>query len=183
MKAKIPGCYQRWVKNIIGTGLGYPTRSCADPESFVRGGPTLHLRQRFFSFFFCWWGERDEDPNVTKSGLSSACRRNAIQILGRHWRLGGFVIFQGIRTSIAMKSYRFVILRVGGGGQDRWLPLWIRDIIDCASIEESYDLSYGVFPKWNFLFFKANCYRYLLIHWNPYNIILILKYHFTLFLT
>ena len=40
--------------------------SCADPESFVRGGPTSKTCFHFF-----------EDPNTTISGPSSACRRNA----------------------------------------------------------------------------------------------------------
>ena len=114
-------CYQRWVKNIIGTGLGslQPTRSCADPNSFVRGGPTLQLRQRFF-FLFTFVDEGREMR--IQMPLKVGHHRPASEtILGRHWRLGGFVIFQGIRTSIAIKRYRFVIFR-GGGGQDPCPP-------------------------------------------------------------
>ena len=81
--------------------------SCADPESFVRVGPTSTT---FFHFL--------EDPNTTISGPSSARQRNAIQMAFR-WRaecwLDSFVIFQGIRTSIAKKSYIFVIVQGGGG--------------------------------------------------------------------
>ena len=40
--------------------------------------------------------------------------------------LGSFVIFQGIRTSIAKKPYIFVIFQGGGGGPDPLSPLWIR---------------------------------------------------------
>ena len=43
--------------------------TCADPESFVRGGPT---------FFFCEVDEGREDPNTITSGPSSARQRNAI---------------------------------------------------------------------------------------------------------
>ena len=40
--------------------------------------------------------------------------------------LGSFVIFQGIRTSIAKKPYISVIFQWGGGGLDSLSPLWIR---------------------------------------------------------
>ena len=43
---------------------------CADPESFVRGSPTL---TRFCS-------EGREDPSTTISGPSSARQRNAIKL-------------------------------------------------------------------------------------------------------
>ena len=52
--------------------------ACADPESFVGGGPNL-------TFFFFFWGgggevvdEGREDPNTTINGPSSARQRNAI---------------------------------------------------------------------------------------------------------
>ena len=49
---------------------------------------------------------------------------NGVSPAGRWWPniecwLGSFVIFQGIRTSIAKKPYIFVIFQWGGGGQDR----------------------------------------------------------------
>ena len=46
------------------------TQACADPESFVRGGPTLTL------FFLV--DEERKDPNTTISGQSSARKQNAI---------------------------------------------------------------------------------------------------------
>ena len=49
-----------------------PMFACADPESFVNGGPTLA------SFFFFLVDERSEDPSTTISGQSSARQRNAI---------------------------------------------------------------------------------------------------------
>ena len=48
--------------------------SCADPESFVRGGPTLTM------FFFVFLGDEGrEDPSTTLSGQLSARQRNAIK--------------------------------------------------------------------------------------------------------
>ena len=56
----------------------YKTYTCADRESFARGGPT------FFLFFF--FDKRKEDPNSsTKSGPSLARQRNAIYMAFR-WR-------------------------------------------------------------------------------------------------
>ena len=52
-------------------------RSCADPESFDRGGPLLTM------FFLAVEG--GEDPNTTISGPSSVRQRNAIQMAFR-WR-------------------------------------------------------------------------------------------------
>ena len=43
--------------------------TCTDPESCVRGGPTL---KRFF--------KRSEAPKITKSGQLSANHRNAIEM-------------------------------------------------------------------------------------------------------
>ena len=48
--------------------------SCADPEGFARGGPTLMT----FFFFFFLVDERREDPKGTKIGPSSARQRIAI---------------------------------------------------------------------------------------------------------
>ena len=51
--------------------LAYSKYTCADPESFVRGGPTLTT---FFKF-----DEGRDDPNtIIISGQSSARQRNAI---------------------------------------------------------------------------------------------------------
>ena len=50
--------------SAIGEALtSNPSISCADPESFARGGPTL---TRFFFY------ESRKDPNCTKRGPSSA---------------------------------------------------------------------------------------------------------------
>ena len=49
--------------------------ACADPVSFVRGGPTL---TRFF-FLLLLMGSR-EDGNATKSGPSSVTQQNAIEM-------------------------------------------------------------------------------------------------------
>ena len=51
--------------------------ACADPESFVRGGPN------FIKTFLVDRGK--EDPNTAINGPSSARQRNAINIAFR-WR-------------------------------------------------------------------------------------------------
>ena len=58
--------------------------ACADPERFVRGGPTLPF-YFFILFFFC---EGRKDSNTTISGPSTARQRNAIQMAFR-WRADG----------------------------------------------------------------------------------------------
>ena len=57
--------------------------TCADPESFVRGGPTLTFFF-FLLFFFFLVDESREDPSTTISGPSEARQRNAIK-----WRFAG----------------------------------------------------------------------------------------------
>ena len=56
--------------------------------------------------------------------------------------IGSFVIGQGIRTTIAKKSYIFVIFRVG---PDPFPPLWIRT---CAlKIKRTYWLLVDTCPQ------------------------------------
>ena len=102
------------------------TSACADPESFVRGGPTLTS----FSSVFLIADEGKEDLNTTISGHSSARQQNAIQIafswLKIECWLGSFMILQEIRTSIAKKPYLFVIFHVGRASRPPASPLWIR---------------------------------------------------------
>ena len=78
--------------------------------------------------------EGRHEPNASISRPSSTYQWNIIGVLmaGRWWPnidcwLGIFVIFQGIRTSIAKKSY-FCDFSGGGGGRDPLShpPLWIR---------------------------------------------------------
>ena len=90
--------------------------SYADPESYVRGGC------KFMTFFFFIFlvDEGIEDLNTTISGPSSAHQRNAIfagvPMMAQHWMLAWqFCDFQGIQTSIAKKSYIFVIFSGGSG--------------------------------------------------------------------
>ena len=65
---------------IVLSLLGY--YSCADPENFVRGGPTL---TGFFLFVFFLVHDGRDDPNTctTKSGPSSAHQGNAIEMAFR----------------------------------------------------------------------------------------------------
>ena len=65
------------------------TPACADPESFVRGGPTI-LTTFFFNYFLKIFlaDKGREDPITTESGPSSAHQRNAIEMAFR-WRADG----------------------------------------------------------------------------------------------
>ena len=74
-------------------------------------------------FFFFLVVEGLEDSNITKNVPSSARQRNAIEMAFR-WRADDgptlnaslVALCQGIRTSIALKLYIFVIFQGGGGG-------------------------------------------------------------------
>ena len=56
--------------------LSYLSCTCADPESFVRGGGgRVPILTTFFWFLF---DEERKDPNTTISGPSTARQRNAI---------------------------------------------------------------------------------------------------------
>ena len=78
------------------------------------------------TFFFFFVGR--EDPNNTTKRRPSSSRQtitflNGVSLAGRSWPnidcwLGSFVIFQGIRTSIAKEPYSIVIFR--GGGERRY---------------------------------------------------------------
>ena len=59
-----------------------------DPESFVRGGPTLTSYFCFSFFFFFFFDEGRKDSNTTISGPSMARQRNATQMAFR-WRADG----------------------------------------------------------------------------------------------
>ena len=63
---------------------------CADPESFVRGGPTL-IR-------FVLVNEGIEDPNTTKSDSLSARQRSAI-VMKFRWRVNNDPTFAGLVAS------------------------------------------------------------------------------------
>ena len=102
---------------------------CADPESFVRGGPNL------ITFFVEGWNKGSKYRfNWVIIDQSAKRHLNGVSLAGRWWSniecwLGSFVIFQGIRTSIAKKPYIFVIFR--GSSHSRPPappppPLWIR---------------------------------------------------------
>ena len=59
------------MRMLLWTVAGIYT-ACADPDSFVRGSPTLMV---FFGFLVDKWRK---DPNTTISGPSSAHQQNAI---------------------------------------------------------------------------------------------------------
>ena len=111
-------CQKLYTVNITGRStqhLSITNKSCADPESFVRGGPNL------IPFFFLVEGI--EDPNTAINGPVKR-HWNGVSLAGRWWPnfecwLGSYVILQGIRTYIAKKPYIFVIFQ---GGPDHLSP-------------------------------------------------------------
>ena len=89
--------------------------SYTDPESFVRGVPTL-------TFLFLLVDEGREDPNTTQIGPSLAHQRS---LADQWWPnivcwLDIFVIFHEIWTSIDKEPCSFVIFQWGGGV---WTPV------------------------------------------------------------
>ena len=76
--------------------------SCADPESFVREGPTLTTFY-FFIFFFLLYGGK-KDPNTTISERLLARQRNAI-LMAFCWRADdGPTLNVGLVTVILRES-------------------------------------------------------------------------------
>ena len=92
--------------------------ACKNPGRFVRGGPTL---TKAFLFFLVDVGEKIQIP--LKAGhhrpIKIAFYLRADDGPTLHAGLAAFFIFQGIRTSIAMKPYIFVIFQ---GGPDARPP-------------------------------------------------------------
>ena len=99
--------------------------SCADLESFVRGGPNL------ITFFLV--NEGMEDPNIALNGPSSAHQQNAIE-MAFCWRADdGLTLnaqawllcdFSGDPDQYCKKTVYFSDFL--GGGPDHLSPLWIR---------------------------------------------------------
>ena len=94
--------------------------SCADPESFVRGGPTLTVFFFvFFSCFFFWLMIRGR----TQIPLLAGHQRPASETQFKWGFAGGpmmaqlvaFFYFKEIWTSIAKEPYIFVIFQGGSG--------------------------------------------------------------------
>ena len=87
--------------------------NCIVACCFVRGGPTLTF---FFFFFYLIWGGRIQNTTLSGAIISPPAKR---WLMCWWWPniecwLGGFVIFQGIWTSIAKKSY---FLQFSGGSR------------------------------------------------------------------
>ena len=89
------------------------SHTCPDPGSFVRGGPTLTFSWREGGGGLVDEGREDKWAII---GPPVKCHLNGVSLAGRCWPkieywLGSFLIFQGIKTSIAKKPYIFVIFQ------------------------------------------------------------------------
>ena len=93
------------------------TKTYADPESVVIGGPTLTV-------FFSWKGR--EDPNTTISGhhrpASETPLKYGFSLACRWWPLW---FFRRSGPALLRNSIFLWFLR-GGGGPDPCPPFWIR---------------------------------------------------------
>ena len=74
-----------------------------------------------FIIFLKLMGDRGSKYRFNWAIIGPTAKHHGILLVGRWWPkiecwLGSFVIFQGIRTSIAKKPYVFVIFFSGGGG-------------------------------------------------------------------
>ena len=97
--------------------------ACMDPESFVRGGPSLT-----FSFKLIRGGRVQISTTRGPSSAASEtpfkwCLAGVLMMPNIECWLDSFVIFQGIRTNITNKKhYIFVIFQGGGGVRTPCLP-------------------------------------------------------------
>ena len=96
---------------------------CADPGSFVRGGPTLTT---FFLllFVFSWWGS--EDSNTTISGSSLARQRKPFK-----WCLVALWFSRGC-GSVLLRNPIFLWFFSGGPDPP---PLWNLSLDPTPSLE------------------------------------------------
>ena len=102
--------------------------TCADPESFVGGGPLLTTF--FFSFVFLEGREDPSQYHYKRAIIDPPAKRhlNGVSMACRYWPkiecwLGILVIFQAVWTSSTKKPYNFVTFRGGGVGSGPPVPL------------------------------------------------------------
>ena len=90
--------------------------SCAESESFVRGGPTLT-----HPFSICsWWVEEGSKYHYKRATIGPPAKRhlNGVSLACQWWSniecwLGSFVIFLGVRISVDKKPYILWFFRWG----------------------------------------------------------------------
>ena len=101
---------------------------------------------QIWQVFFSWWGERGSKYHFKWAIISppAKCHLNGVSLAYRCWPnikcwLRTFMIFWGIRTSIARKPYIFVIFQ---GGPDTLYPLWTRAWCGYSQIPIGFDKSF-----------------------------------------
>ena len=104
-------------------------RSCADPESFVRGGPTLK------TFFRGERGSKLNKYHYKRAIIDPRAKRhlNGVSLACRWWPniecwLGSYVIFRGSRPVLLRNPIFLWIFR--GGGPDTLSPPMDPHLID-----------------------------------------------------
>ena len=137
--------------------------ACADPESFVRGGPTMTM---FFCFvYFSWWGEGGYKYHYKRAIIGLPTKRH---LMAFHWRAddgptlnAGMVaaIFQGIQICIARKPINYVTFQEGSGPSVTpsgsahvyvcimyiWLIMYITGCLHCTWIFQRFQLPTSIF--------------------------------------
>ena len=117
-------------KSILVLCLSHSLKTCADPDSFVRGGPALTTFCFLFVSFLVYEGR--EDPNTTISGPSSARQRNVnsngFSLACRKWPSiecwhRSLLIFQGIRQVLQETLYLGYFAGWGGGSGPQFSTL------------------------------------------------------------
>ena len=105
--------WKRWINFMRGS------------RKFCQRGFKLNV----FFFYFSWWGDRESQYHYKCVIMGPSAKRhlNGASLTGRRWLnvecwLGSFVIFQGIRTSIAMKENLYFCDFSGGGGSGIPVP-------------------------------------------------------------
>ena len=136
--------------------------TCADPESFFRGGPTLTTFFFLLFFLFSVDGmERGSKCHYKWAIIGPPVKRhwNGGSLACRYWPtiecwLGSLVIFRGSR-SILLGNSIFLWCFRGGGGPDPLSPLWIRPF---ASITLSiFSGGGGVVPECQTAWVRTDC--------------------------
>ena len=129
--------------------------ACADPESFVKVGPTLTLLFFFLCFFFSWWGQitLKAGHHRPTSDTPFKWRFAGGPVVAQHWMLG-LVALWFSRGSGPVLLKNPIALWFSRGSPPLWIRAWDSMRVKCTHFVkkqnmDSYSLvlRYG-FPVW-----------------------------------
>ena len=127
---------------------------------YMRGSRKFCQRgSKFDKVFFSWWGEKGSKYHFKRVIIDppAKCHLNGVSLACRWWHniecwLGGSVIFQGIRTSIAKKTYILLFFR--GIRTPCPIPLWIRAYVQFQSVVSLLNATETQYKFWTQAMFK-----------------------------